>query len=76
MRILELDSRSVHLYTRSLPQKRLVIEVSATDHRMLKQKALSQDMSLSNYVRRALGLPEERHGVKKVIKKRVRKGGK
>ena len=56
--------------------KRLVIDINDADHRRLKRRALSLEMSLSNYVRRALGLPEERHGVKKAGNKRARKEGK
>jgi hypothetical protein len=53
--------------------KRLVIDIDEVHHRKLKKLALDSDTSLSNYVRRALGLPEARHGVKrtkKVSKKR------
>jgi hypothetical protein len=54
--------------------KRLVIDIGEADHHKLKKKALTLNTSLSNYVRRALGLPEERHGVKKEAQKRVAKG--
>ncbi|MCW5976928.1 MAG: hypothetical protein KIT09_02570 [Bryobacteraceae bacterium] len=57
--------------------KRLIVNMSDADHKTLRSKALAEDLTLSNYVRRALGLPMERQGVKAAAPpaKRARKRG-
>ena len=46
-------------------KKRLVIDLEETDHAALVEAARGAQMTVSNYVRRALGLPLERQGIKR-----------
>jgi hypothetical protein len=48
----------------TMAKKRLVIDLNEENHRILRDKARAEDITIANYVRRALGLPQERQGVK------------
>ena len=43
-------------------KKRILVEVSPIQHAALKRQAAKLGLSLSNMVRRALMLPDEKHG--------------
>ena len=45
-------------------KKRLIVEVNEDHYRQILDKARAADMTVANYVRRALNLPLERQGVK------------
>jgi hypothetical protein len=45
-----------------MDKKRLVLDLGASQHAMLVKKARAADLTLSNYVRKALGLPPEHQG--------------
>lgn len=51
-------------------RKRLIVELDPEHFRALKRQALEQDITLANLVRRALRLPEERQGVKRITKRK------
>ena len=45
-------------------KKRLVIDLTDTEHNGLVRAARKQDLTLSNYVRKTLGVPLRQQGVK------------
>jgi hypothetical protein len=48
-----------------MAKKRLIVDLDETEHRALVKSARSLDMTVSNYVRKALGLPLLKQGVKR-----------
>ena len=50
--------------------KRLIVLLDEKDHLRLEDQARKERISVSNYVRRALGIPEERQGVKRQIRQK------
>jgi hypothetical protein len=61
----------------NVAKKRLVIELTEGDHASLMKRARDVGMTAANYVRKALGFPLERQGVKTkrgTAKKPSRKG--
>ena len=46
-------------------KKRLVIDLEESDHSTLVAKARQADLTVSNYVRKALRLPLEKQGIKR-----------
>ena len=56
---------------RAMGKKRLVIDLEESDHSTLVAKARQADLTVSNYVRKALRLPLEKQGIKR---KRLGKG--
>jgi len=45
-------------------KKRIIVEVHEDDYRRLVEDARGSEMTLANFVRKSLGLPLERQGVK------------
>ena len=54
--------------------KRLVIDLTADEHRTVALRALNQGTSISNVLRMALGFPAVKRGVKRKPARRVKKG--
>ena len=48
-------------------KKRLVIDLDETEHGALVQQARKANLTVSNYVRRAIDLPMLRQGVKRQV---------
>jgi hypothetical protein len=46
-------------------KKRLIVDLDETEHRALVNRARAIDMTVSNYVRKALELPLLKQGVKR-----------
>jgi hypothetical protein len=58
-------------------KKRMVIDLNDADYVKVAEAARSAGMTVSNYVRNAVGIPLERQGVKRVtpqVKKMRQKG--
>jgi hypothetical protein len=53
-------------------KKRLIVEIDENDFHDLREKARRLELSIANYVRKALALPLERQGVKRQPAKRAR----
>jgi hypothetical protein len=53
-----------------MTKKRLVIDLDEADHKNLTQSARALDLTASNYVRQAVGLPVQEQGVKAPAPKR------
>lgn len=53
-------------------KKRVVIDLNDIDHGELVKGARKAELTISNYIRRAVGLPEERQGVKRPATKKTR----
>jgi predicted DNA binding CopG/RHH family protein len=47
-------------------KKRLIVELDPADFAAIKSEATAKGLTLANYVRRSLRLPEERQGVKRI----------
>lgn len=47
--------------------KRLIVEMDPQDYVKIAEAARLKGLSVSNYVRRALDLPEQRQGVKGIV---------
>lgn len=54
-------------------KKRLIVDLLDVDHAMLVKKARAAQMTVSNYVRQACGLPLEHQGKKRPQKASARK---
>ena len=54
----------VHAKIAAMGKKRLVLNLEEAHHKGLVDRARAAEMTVSNYVRKALGLPLERQGVK------------
>jgi hypothetical protein len=52
-------------------RKRLIVEIDENDFLELREKARRLELSIANYVRKALVLPLERQGVKRQPAKRA-----
>jgi len=52
-------------YDSAMGKKRLIVDLDETEHRALVNSARAADMTVSNYVRKALSLPLLRQGVKR-----------
>jgi hypothetical protein len=48
-----------------MEKKRLVIDMNKLDYMDLARQAKRSELTVSNYVRRAVGLPMERQGVRR-----------
>jgi hypothetical protein len=48
-----------------MAKKRLIVDLEETEHRALVKSARLLDVTVSNYVRKALGLPLLKQGVKR-----------
>jgi hypothetical protein len=53
-------------YDAAMGKKRMVIDLNDTDYLKVAESARSAGMTVSNFVRRAIGIPLERQGVKRV----------
>ena len=52
-------------YDSAMGKKRLIVDLDETEHRALVNCARAVDMTVSNYVRKALELPLLKQGVKR-----------
>jgi hypothetical protein len=52
-------------YDSAMGKKRLIVDLDETEHRGLVNSARAVDMTVSNYVRKALSLPLLKQGVKR-----------
>jgi hypothetical protein len=59
-----------------MDKKRLIVEMTQAEHSRLLGAARALGMTLSNYVRRALDLPEIKQGVKRTATARPAKAKK
>jgi len=49
----------------TMGKKRLVIDLNDIDHAKLVEDAKAAGLTVSNYVRKSTGLPQERQGIKR-----------
>ena len=52
-------------YDAAMGKKRLIVDLDETEHRALVNRARAVDMTVSNFVRKALALPLLKQGVKR-----------
>jgi hypothetical protein len=52
-------------YNPDMGKKRLIVDLDETEHRALVEDSRAADMTVSNYVRKALKLPLLKQGVKR-----------
>jgi predicted HicB family RNase H-like nuclease len=62
---IEMSTDVQTCYDSAMGKKRLIVDLDETEHRALVNSARAADMTVSNYVRKALSLPLLKQGVKR-----------